>query len=542
MCMDNELPDLIGQVIGGCRIDRKVGGGAMGAVYQGVHLALQKPVAVKIMSAKLAGDPQFVQRFLTEARLAAQIEHPNIVQVLNVGNAGPLHYIVMQLVEGESVAARIAREGALPWRDAARIALGVARGLGAAHAKNIIHRDIKPANILLTAQSEVKVADLGLAKAVALEQDTQLTQVGETMGTPQYMPPEQAADARTADARSDIYSLGCTLYHLLTGAAPFSGPTAVSVIQKHLVDPAPNPSAQHSGIPRALADLVVRMMAKQRGDRPQSMEEVAAALEQLLGAGPAGAARRPHMGLAVAAGAAAAVLLLLALAVLRHSPAQDLYEKAQAHWREDPADYEGAAREFDKVAEQFPGTSWAGKAEEAAATVRLEREQAAQGRFVQAEKHAQAAAQAHDYAQALKVWDDFPELLKLGEFAEKVRVARLKARLPVRVAGFMQALQTPERIAAALPYLEPEELAAKGREPVMFFMKLLRGAMALGWDMEGVEMKTLDFSPDLKTCNVTVAMKLVNKFNKQHEAKDSPQTWLLEKDEWYLQFKPADAR
>jgi serine/threonine protein kinase len=134
ICMDNELPDLIGKVIGGCRIDRQVGGGAMGAVYQGLHLALQKPVAVKILAAKLAGDPQYVQRFLTEARLAAQIEHPNIVQVLNVGNAGPLHFIVMQLVEGESVAARMAGAGVLPWREAARIALGVAQGLAAAHA------------------------------------------------------------------------------------------------------------------------------------------------------------------------------------------------------------------------------------------------------------------------------------------------------------------------------------------------------------------------------------------------------------------------
>jgi len=537
--VNGELADLIGKVIGGCRVDRQVGGGAMGAVYQGVHLALQKPVAIKILSPKLASDQQFVQRFLTEARLAAQIEHPNIVQVLNVGNAGPLHFIVMQFVEGESVAARMAREGALPWREAARIALGIARGLAAAHAKSIIHRDIKPANILLTPQGEVKVADLGLAKTVSSggDQDSQLTQVGETMGTPQYMPPEQAADARTADARSDIYSLGCTLYHLLAGAAPFSGPTAVSVMQQHLTALVPDLAAQRRGIPQPLSNLVGKMMAKRREDRPQSMQEVAAALEQLLGA-----AHGLKRWAALLAGAAAAVFLLLVLAAIRPPPAQVLYEKARANWKNDPADFARAEADFQRIAEQFPGSKWAEKAQADAAAVRQAREQAAKGAFDLAGKEAQAAAQARDYARALKAWDNFPRALESGEYAQKVHGARLKARLPVRVEGFMSAIQNHDKLDAALQYLDPEEVAAKGREATLFWLRLIRGVVGMAVDLEGWEIKDLAFSADSKSCNVTVAMKLLNKFSKQREAKDDPQLWVLYKDDWYRQFKPAEAK
>ena len=534
--------DLTGKVIGGCRVDRLVGGGAMGAVYQGLHLGLQKPVAIKIMSERLAGDQQYIQRFLTEARLAAQIEHPNIVQVLNVGAAGPLHYIVMQYVEGESVAARMARDGPLPPQEAARIALGIARGLAAAHAKNIIHRDIKPANVLLTREGEPKVADLGLAKAVTTDLDSQLTAVGETMGTPQYMPPEQAADARSADPRSDIYALGATIYHMLIGEAPFVAPTAFAVIQKHLSEPAPEAIAKRAEIPQAFSDLILKMMAKKREDRPQSMAEVVAALEQICGMGAARApAQRAKPWLPLAVGAGAAVLLLVLWALLRPSPGQVAFEGALAHWKSHPNTYEGALDDFAKVSRQFPGTKWAGKADEAAEAVKAVREKAADEAFERTARAAQAAGAAHDYDKALLAWDEFPKDLRVGECAEKVRTARSKARLPVRVAGFMKAIDNQEPVGA-LQYLEPEQLNAQGRDITLGILKLMRGVGSLFFDLEGWEIKNIEFSPDMKSANVAVSRKLVNKGNKQRETKDEVQIWEVYKDDWYRRLKPPGPR
>ncbi|MCY3021739.1 MAG: serine/threonine-protein kinase, partial [Planctomycetota bacterium] len=350
--MPDEKASPEGKVIGGCRIAKLLGGGAMGSVYRAHHLNLKKDVAIKIMAPSLAGQTQYVQRFVSEARLAAQIEHPNIVQVLNVGRQESVYYIVMQYIEGESVMARLMRDGPLPPLEAARIGLGIARGLAAAHAKGIIHRDIKPANVLLTRTGEVKVADLGLAKATLGIEDSALTQVGETMGTPQYMPTEQAEDARSADARSDIYSLGCTLYHMLVGTPPFSAKTVIAVLKKQISELAPPVAKLRPEVPKELSDLVARMMAKQREERPQTAAEVADALQGICEprAAAAGslagdqAARRGRAFpcWAVAAGVGAALLLLIVLDATQHTPAQKAFEAANANWTRNPAAYTAA--------------------------------------------------------------------------------------------------------------------------------------------------------------------------------------------------------
>jgi len=540
--MADESADLIGKVIGGCRLERLIGGGAMGAVYQARHLALQKDVAVKILAERLAGDAQYVQRFQAEARLAAQIEHANAVQVLNVGSDGACHYIIMQYVAGESLGARLAREGRLPPREAVRIARGIADGLAAAHAKGIVHRDIKPANVLLTRDGEVKVADLGLAKALGgIGDSSSLTQAGQTMGTPQYMPPEQAEDARSADARSDIYALGCTLYHMLTGAPPFSAKTAMLVIKQHLSDTAPSPAALRPEVPPALSDLVVRMMAKRREDRPQSSTEVAAALDRIAGGTASGQQPADKRKLWLAVGAGSALLLVLLLAGLSPSPAQKAYETAKAGWEANPGDYAAALASFQKVAEQFPETRWAAKAEESARGVQRARDLAAATAFERIQMASQAAAQSRQYAAAVKVWEDFPPALLAGDYVGKVRAARLKARLPARIDTFVRACQT-QQYETELQHLDPEEVATKGREPTLNMLKLLTGLLSLGIELEGWELKSAQFSDDLTRCNVMVGLKLLNKFNKQHTTNDAPQVWQLVKDEWFLQTRTPEAK
>ncbi|HEY3319035.1 MAG TPA: serine/threonine-protein kinase [Planctomycetota bacterium] len=538
--MPEAKTELIGQTIGGCAIERLLGSGAMGAVYKGRHLALQKDVAVKILSAKYASDTQYVQRFIAEARLAAQIEHPNIVQVLNVGCENGQNFIVMQFVLGESLAAKMSREGPLPPLEAASIALGIARGLAAAHHRGIIHRDVKPLNVMLTGHGEVKVADLGLAKALSEDEDSSITQAGETMGTPQYMPPEQAADARSADRRSDIYSLGCTIYHMLVGSPPFTAKTAVGVIQKHIQEAAPAPSARRAGVPPPLNDLIVKMMAKEREQRPQTMGEVVLALERICAGTSSASKRRLHP---VVIGALAGVLFLLVaggIVALRPNPARQAYDGALTMWERSPEDYESALSSFHKVALEFGDSRWGKKAEEMLERVRGTRLKAASEAYDRAVQAAQAAEEKREFEAALKAWDDFPAALRVAPFAEKIRAARLKARLPVRVEGFWKITKNPEN-ADVLGFFEPEEVAAKGREGMLGFYRIFRGLISIGADLEGWDLKKVDYSPDMKQCTATVAAKLFNKFKKQRETMDAPQIWVMYQDDWYLRLQTSPA-
>jgi serine/threonine-protein kinase len=213
--------DLTGRTLGEFEIRERVSTGGMGAVYKAFQAGMQRIVAIKVLPPDMAANEVTLQRFYQEAKLAAQLDHPNIVRAIAAGTHDGTPYFAMEFVEGESLKRRLKREGKLNEREAVRITLAVAHALAVAHQRGIIHRDVKPENILLTRDGQVKVADFGLAKR--LDQDLALTQEGKGLGTTLYMAPEQFKHARDADARTDVYALGLTLYAMLTGSVPWAG-------------------------------------------------------------------------------------------------------------------------------------------------------------------------------------------------------------------------------------------------------------------------------------------------------------------------------
>jgi len=266
---------LLGDV-GRCRILSRIGDGGMGAVYKGRHRDLDLDVAIKFLHPHVAKQPGTAERFLREARLAARLNSPGIVRVFDCGEAAGHYFIVMELIDGQSLEEHIAERTAVPIARALQITEAVAGALReAAERTGVIHRDIKPANILLTSSGEVKLADLGLAKMIADQAATAYTAAGTAMGTPSYMSPEQFADASAVDHRADVFSLGATLYHMLSGRMPFRGDSFFQILK--LVeesDPDPLPDA----VPAEVVAIVARMMAKRREDRFQTYGELIEAL------------------------------------------------------------------------------------------------------------------------------------------------------------------------------------------------------------------------------------------------------------------------
>lgn len=262
------------------QVIRELGRGGMGVVYLAEHRLLGRPVAIKVIRRALVENPDAVERFRREARAAAAFDHPNIVRAYDAERAGELHLLVMEYVEGLTLAQVLEHDGALPVPQACRCARQAALALQHAFEKGMVHRDLKPHNLMLVpGQGAVKVLDFGLA-GLASEQPRGkgLTAENAVMGTPEYIAPEQATDARQADIRADIYSLGCTLYCLLTGRPPFVEPTAMRTILAHL-DREPVPLRRVCpDMPATLSAVVARMMAKEPADRYQTPGEVAAEL------------------------------------------------------------------------------------------------------------------------------------------------------------------------------------------------------------------------------------------------------------------------
>ncbi len=253
------------------RLDEVIGRGGMSTVYRGTDLSLDRVVAVKVaMDPLLERDPVYASRFKREARAAAGISNSGIVTVFDAGADGPTRYIVMEYVEGRDLAAILRDERPFEPPRAVRIAQQVAGTLAAAHAAGIVHRDIKPGNIMVTPEGQVKVLDFGIARTT---DGVNLTQTASVLGTAPYMSPEQAM-GQPADARSDIYSLGCVLYEMLTGKPPFMGDLPAAVLHQHVrVAPKP-PGALNPNVPPALDALVLQMLAKSPEDRPQTAAEV----------------------------------------------------------------------------------------------------------------------------------------------------------------------------------------------------------------------------------------------------------------------------
>src|SRR5439155_6694600 len=286
----------IGTVLTGrYRLIELLGQGGMATIYRANDAQLGRDVAVKLLRPEYGRDPDFGERFRHEAKAAASLNDPNIVSVFDYGQdeAGP--YIVMELVDGEDLSTVIRRTGALPPRQAARIAAEVARALGAAHARGIVHRDVKPGNVLLARDGRVKVTDFGIARAIA---EAQMTLPGTTLGSVHYFSPEQVR-GESASELSDIYALGIVLYELLTGRRPWEGDTAAAVALARLSGSVPMPSGVRAGIPPTLEAIDRKALAPDPADRFQTANAMANALDTFL-------AGRPVPEVAGAAPAAAA--------------------------------------------------------------------------------------------------------------------------------------------------------------------------------------------------------------------------------------------
>ncbi len=279
---------------GRCLVERVIGRGARSTVYLAWHQAFQIPVAVKVMSkAANEADEFFSERFLREARIAAQLTHPNIVRVYDCGETEDSYYLVLEYIEGESCRDKLDQWGAFDWQRAVQIMLQVAEGLQYASRKGIIHRDLKPENIMIDSESNIRIADLGLAKEV-IPGRASATADGDVLGTPYYMSPEQIRQPSQVDFRSDIYSLGATLYHLASGEVPFEAATPFEIMTKHMNEALVNPRKRRSDLPEALCDVIMRMMSKDVEERHQSYGELIRDLEHLLEMEPEAAAEPPE--------------------------------------------------------------------------------------------------------------------------------------------------------------------------------------------------------------------------------------------------------
>jgi len=270
--------------IGPYTIRRELGRGGMGVVYLGYEESLQREVAIKVLSASLASDEQAVQRFLREARSAASLSHPNVVQVYAVGEDAEEHYFAMEFVRGASVMQILRSRGNIPFPAAARFIMQAASGLAAAHEKGIIHRDIKPANLMVDELGLLKITDFGLA--LLGERVSRLTATGMLIGTPGYLSPEQCLD-EAVDHRTDIYSLGISFFEMLSGKMPFSAGSPLALMQKIVNSPPPDIRELNPDIPMEIREILGRMMARKPDDRYQSCSDLIADLQQLSGGGRA---------------------------------------------------------------------------------------------------------------------------------------------------------------------------------------------------------------------------------------------------------------
>ncbi|MEZ6136251.1 MAG: serine/threonine-protein kinase [Pirellulaceae bacterium] len=279
-----------GDRVGAYRVERELGSGGMADVYYAIHVGLERPSALKILRPLLASDETHLQRFQQEARAAASLVHPNIVQVYDVGQDGDLRYIAQEYIPGSNLRQYLSRasqtnpadnrsesdeqkpDRQLAIRESLSILLQVLAALSKSASSGIIHRDIKPENIMLTPEGDVKVADFGLARLL-LGDDPQLTRAGTTLGTPMYMSPEQLQEGQV-DIRSDLYSLGVTLYHMLTGRPPFTGETPLALAMQHVQATVPDLQLYRNDIPPSLRQLVGRLLSKSADERFDSPQQV----------------------------------------------------------------------------------------------------------------------------------------------------------------------------------------------------------------------------------------------------------------------------
>jgi len=299
------------QVIPQYRLVARLGRGGMGSVYKALHVSMNRVVALKILDREATANQQYVERFLREARQAAQLSHPHIVRAFDAGQANGLYYFAMEHIAGETVHRQVKRGGVYPERKAIDVMRQIADALGYISKRGLVHRDVKPENVLVEKQGHAYLCDFGLAKSMV---DGTLTRSGFTFGTPFYMSPEQIEGGKNLDVRSDLYSLGACLFYMLTGRPPFEGGDLQAVLSKHLTEKPPDPRTLNPNISEGVCQIYFKLMEKNRDARYRGARELIADLRRVsAGLAPQAGASRSGVGKAVAA--CLTIVLLGALAL-----------------------------------------------------------------------------------------------------------------------------------------------------------------------------------------------------------------------------------
>jgi serine/threonine-protein kinase len=270
----------------GYEIVRELGKGSMGVVYKARHVTSNRMTALKILPLRLASKTQYLERFKREAMALMRIEHENVVRAYDFGGSEDYYYLALEFVEGETLDSTIKREGALPERRALELGRQIARGLAATEACGLVHRDVKPENVIVTPEGVAKLVDFGIVKLLDHEEEGTVTVAGTTVGTPFYISPEQARGEDELDIRSDLYSLGITLFQLTVGKVPFTGKSQGAILVRHILEEVPDPRAQKPELSEDLSRIVRRLTRKRREDRYAHPQDVVDAITQVLdGAG-----------------------------------------------------------------------------------------------------------------------------------------------------------------------------------------------------------------------------------------------------------------
>jgi serine/threonine-protein kinase len=277
--------------IPGYRILGKLGSGAMAVVYKAKQISLDRTVAIKVLPKKFVQKSDYVERFYKEGRIAAKLNHNNIVQAIDVGEVGGLYYFVMEYVEGKTLYDDLAKGKIFSEKEALDIIIQVANALAHAHSQGLIHRDVKPKNIMINKEGIVKLADMGLARETSDIKAAKHEQ-GKAFGTPYYIAPEQIRGEMDIDGRADIYALGATLYHMVTGRVPFDGSTPAEVMRKHLKEPLIPPDHINTSLSAGISEVIEVMMAKNKEDRYKNVEELLIDLQAVREGNPPVIARQ----------------------------------------------------------------------------------------------------------------------------------------------------------------------------------------------------------------------------------------------------------
>ncbi len=294
-----------GQKIPGYKIIGKLGAGAMATVYKAKQISLDRMVAIKVLPPKYANNPQFIERFYAEGRSAASLNHPNIVQAFDVGRSGELYYFIMEYVDGRTVYDDIVKHKRYPEPEALDIIIQIAEALEHAHTKGLIHRDVKPKNVMITREGVAKLADMGLARAIS-DKEAAEAEAGKAFGTPYYISPEQIRGEKDVGPPADIYSLGATLYHMVTGTVPFDGKNPSAVMHKHLKAELVPPDHVNPKLHAGISEVIEMMMAKNSAKRYRTCADLLLDLRQVRKGETPTLAHKDHIPEATIASLAAA--------------------------------------------------------------------------------------------------------------------------------------------------------------------------------------------------------------------------------------------